>query len=175
MKRALVLTLALTSLLTACGGDNGKDQVGQAPSPTPTVPTSACPSGPPTTDLKSKPAAVLPAGSTAPTETTYTDVVVGKGKEATAGANVEVKYLGVLFDTCKEFDSSWSRGAGETLPFQVGGQVIPGFSKGTLGMKVGGRRQVVIPAQDGYGDQGAGADIPPGATLIFVIDLVKVG
>ena len=176
MKRAAVLGLALTpllSLLAACGGDNGKDQVGQA-SPTPTAATSACPAGAPTTDLSTKPSVVLPAGSTAPADTTFTDVVVGKGAEAVDGSQVQVKYVGVLFDTCKEFDSSWSRGPAETLPFQVGGQVIPGFSTGTKGMHVGGRRQVVIPAKDGYGAQGAGADIPPNATLVFVIDLVKV-
>ncbi len=174
MKRTLVLSLAVLSALTACSGSNGTESVGQS-SPTPTAATSACAADPATTDLTQKPAAVLPAGSTAPSDTAFTDVVVGKGAEATDGANVEVKYLGVLFEDCKEFDSSWSRGAGETLPFSIGGQVIPGFSKGTLGMKVGGRRQVVIPAQDGYGVQGAPPAIPPNATLIFVIDLVKVG
>ena len=170
MKRALVLALALTSTLTACSGDNGNDAVGQA---TPTAGSSSCPSGPATTDLTKKPAAVLPEGSTAPADTAFTDVVVGKGAEAKEGSAVTVKYLGVLFDTCVEFDSSWSRGVGETLPFTIGSGVIPGFSKGATGMRVGGRRQVVIPSQDGYGARGSG-QIPPNATLIFVIDLVTV-
>lgn len=175
MKKSLVLALALTSLLTACGGDNGDDQLGQAPTPTPTATGTACaPSGTGTTDLTKKPVVEVPK-TPAPAETTVIDVVCGTGAEALEGSSVEVKYLGVLYADGKEFDSSWSRGAGETLPFQVGGQVIPGFSKGTLGMKVGGRREVIIPAKDGYGAQGAGADIPPNATLIFVIDLVKVG
>jgi hypothetical protein len=173
MQKSLVLALALTGALTACSGDNGKDTVGQS-SPTPTPVTSSCPAGDPTTDLTKRPTVVLPAGSTAPATTTFTDVVVGKGAEAKVGSQVAVKYLGVLFDTCKGFDASWNRGAADTLPFQIGGGVIPGFSKGATGMHVGGRRQVVIPAADGYGEAGSPPVIPPGATLIFVIDLVSV-
>jgi FKBP-type peptidyl-prolyl cis-trans isomerase len=174
MKRTLVLALALTSLLSACGGDNGQETVGQS-SPTPTASGGACtPSGSGTTDLTKKPVVTTPT-TPAPPTTTVIDVVCGTGAEATDGTNVKVKYLGVLYADGKEFDSSWSRGADETLPFQVGGQVIPGFSKGTQGMKVGGRREVIIPPADGYGAQGAPPDIPPNATLIFVIDLVSVG
>ena len=176
MKKSLVLALALASTLTACGGDNGKDQVGQAsqtPTPTATAGTSACSATPTTTDMATKPAASVPAGSSAPAKTTFTDVVIGKGPEAKAGSSVAVKYVGVLFDSCKEFDSSWSRGPEDTLPFSVGGGVITGFSTGVTGMKVGGRRQVIIPPADGYGDQDNGP-IPGGSTLIFVIDLVSV-
>lgn len=173
MKKSLLLAIALTTTLSGCGGDDGKDAVGQA-SPTPTGVTSSCPSGPATTDLTKKPAAAVAAGSTAPAETTFTDVVVGKGAEAKSGSSVAVKYVGLLFDTCAEFDSSWSRGAAETLPFTIGGGVIPGFSIGATGMHVGGRRQVIIPAKDGYDEQGSPPAIPPNATLIFIIDLVKV-
>lgn len=176
MKRALALGLVLAGTLTACSGNDNSalSQPTPTPSPTPTAAMSTCPATPTTSDLTKKPAPALPARSSAPAETAFTDVVVGTGTEAKAGSDVAVKYVGVLFDTCQEFDSSWSRGPAETLPFRVGAGVIPGFSKGVTGMKVGGRRQVVIPAKDGYGDQGSGP-IPGGATLIFLIDLVSVG
>jgi peptidylprolyl isomerase len=177
MKRTLVpvLALALTSALTVgCSGSSNRETVGQA-SPSPTVAGPACePSGSGTTDLTKKPVVTVPT-TPAPPTTTVIDIVCGTGDVATEGSNVAVKYLGVLYAGGKEFDSSWSRGADETLPFQVGGQVIPGFSKGTEGMRVGGRREVIIPPADGYGAQGAPPAIPANATLVFVIDLVKVG
>ena len=131
------------------------------------------PSGTGTTDLSKKPVVDLPTGP-APTKTVVTDLVCGKGAQANAGSAVEVKYVGVLYKDGKEFDSSWKRGPTETLPFTVGSGVIQGFTTGVTGMKVGGRRMVVIPPAEGYGDQAQG-DIPPGSTLVFVIDLVKVG
>jgi peptidylprolyl isomerase len=166
MKKTLVLALALASTLTACGGDDGKDQVGQGSTP-------KCSTAPTTKDLSTKPAPSVPEGAVAPTTTASVDVVVGKGAEAKEGSNVEVKYVGVLFDDCTEFDSSWRSGPDNTLPFTIGGGVIPGFSKGVTGMHVGGRRQVVIPASEGYGSEGQGP-IPGGAALIFMIDLVSV-
>lgn len=169
-KRSLALALALTATLAACGNDTAAP-VAQ-PTPTTAVGGSTCTAGPPTTDLAVKPVASIPAGSVAPTETTFTDVVVGTGAEAKSGADVAVKYVGVLFATCAEFDSSWSRGADETFPFTVGSGVIPGFTKGVTGMLEGGRRQVVIPAADGYGEAGT-AGIPGGSTLVFLIDLVS--
>jgi peptidylprolyl isomerase len=81
--------------------------------------------------------------------------------------------VGVAFSTGEEFDASWNRGA--PLEFKLGvGQVISGWDKGVQGMKVGGRRQLVIPAHLAYGDRGAGGAIAPGETLIFVCDLVAV-
>jgi len=178
MKRLVLPALVLAGALSGCGGDNGSDSVGQssptpAPTPTPTTTVSGCPSGPATKDLSKKPAPVLPAESTPPASTTFTDVVVGKGKTAKTGSHVAVKYVGVLFSDCKEFDSSWSRGAKDTLPFTIGADVIAGFSKGTEGMRVGGRRQIVIPPSEGYGDTDSGP-IPGGSTLIFIVDLVSV-
>lgn len=172
---ALALVLALG--LSGCGSDSD-DTAGEGTTPTasPTLSASATPctpAGTGTTDMTKRPVPVIPK-TPAPTETTVTDVVCGTGEEATDGSDVEVKYVGVLYADGKEFDSSWSRGADQTLPFRVGSGVITGFSKGVTGMKVGGRRQVVIPAADGYGDQGTGP-IPGGATLVFLIDLVKVG
>ena len=99
---------------------------------------------------------------------------MGTGAEAVPGSAAEVKYVGAFFGTGEEFDSSWSRGADETLPVTVGGgRVIQGFDQGIQGMHVGGRRMVVIPSDLGYGPNGQGP-IPGGATLVFVIDLVSV-
>ena len=97
----------------------------------------------------------------------------GDGPVAQAGQTVSVHYVGVAFSTGEEFDASWNRGT--PLRFQLGaGQVIAGWDKGVQGMKVGGRRQLVIPPHLGYGDRGAGGAIKPGETLIFVVDLVDV-
>jgi FKBP-type peptidyl-prolyl cis-trans isomerase len=102
------------------------------------------------------------------------DVVVGEGPEAVDGTAVAVKYVGAFYGTGEEFDSSWSRGANETLPVTVGaGQVIPGFEQAIDGMRVGGRRMVTIPSDLGYGASGQGP-IPGDATLVFVLDLVEV-
>src|SRR5688500_15129541 len=108
-----------------------------------------------------------------PADLVVTDVTVGDGAEATAGSTVSVHYVGVAHSTGEEFDASYNRGA--PLKFQLGaGQVIQGWDQGVQGMKVGGRRQLVIPPQLGYGDRGAGGVIKPGETLIFVCDLMGV-
>ena len=108
-----------------------------------------------------------------PTDLVVTDVTVGDGDEATAGSTVSVHYVGVAHSTGEEFDASYNRGT--PLQFRLGvGQVIQGWDNGVQGMKVGGRRQLVIPPHLGYGDRGAGGAIKPGETLIFVVDLLGV-
>ena len=108
-----------------------------------------------------------------PTDLVVTDLVVGEGPEATAGATVSVHYVGVAHSSGEEFDASYNRR--EPLNFRLGvGQVIAGWDRGVQGMKVGGRRQLVIPPHLGYGDRGAGGVIAPGETLIFVVDLLAV-
>jgi peptidylprolyl isomerase len=108
-----------------------------------------------------------------PTELEVTDLADGDGAEASAGRTVHVHYVGVAHSTGEEFDASYNRG--EPLTFRLGaGQVIAGWDQGVQGMKVGGRRRLVIPPQLGYGDRGAGGVIKPGETLIFVVDLVDV-
>lgn len=110
---------------------------------------------------------------TPPTDLVIKDITIGDGEEATERDRVSVHYVGVALSTGEEFDASYNRG--EPLDFRVGiGQVIQGWDQGILGMKVGGRRQLVIPPHLGYGDRGAGGTIKPGETLIFVCDLVKV-
>ena len=99
------------------------------------------------------------------------DIVVGDGAEATPGSTVDVHYLGVEYDTGDEFDSSWSRGQSINFPLQA---LIAGWQEGIPGMKVGGRRQLVIPPDLAYGPQGQPPYIPPDSTLVFVIDLLGV-
>lgn len=109
----------------------------------------------------------------APEELVIEDLEVGDGEEAGAGSTVSVHYVGVAHSTGEEFDASYNRGT--PLQFRLGiGQVISGWDTGVQGMKVGGRRRLVIPPQLGYGDRGAGGVIKPGETLIFVVDLLDV-
>ncbi len=108
-----------------------------------------------------------------PTDLEVTDLSVGEGAEAQPGSTVSVHYVGIAHSTGEEFDASYNRG--EPLQFRLGvGQVISGWDNGVMGMKVGGRRRLVIPPHQGYGDRGAGGVIAPGETLIFVVDLLDV-
>ncbi|QDP97405.1 FKBP-type peptidyl-prolyl cis-trans isomerase [Microlunatus elymi] len=122
--------------------------------------------------MTEKPEVDFPEGPP-PADLQITDLTVGDGAEATAGSTVRVHYVGVAHSTGDEFDASYNRG--EPLEFPLGaGYVIAGWDQGVTGMKVGGRRQLVIPPHLGYGDRGAGGAIKPGETLIFVVDLVDV-
>jgi peptidylprolyl isomerase len=119
----------------------------------------------------SKPEVDFPGGEP-PADLEVTDIWEGTGTEAKAGDTVEVHYVGVAFSTGEQFDASWDRGA--PLQFQLGvGRVIAGWDRGVQGMRVGGRRQLIIPPGLAYGDRGAGSAIAPGETLIFVCDLVS--
>lgn len=110
---------------------------------------------------------------TPPSDLVVTDLSVGDGPEAVSGTTVSVHYVGVAHSTGEEFDASYNRGA--PLQFRLGaGQVITGWDQGIMGMKVGGRRQLVIPPHLAYGDRGAGGVIKPGETLVFVCDLMGV-
>ena len=112
-------------------------------------------------------------GGEPPAELQITDIWEGQGDPAGPGDLVTVHYVGVAYSTGEEFDASWNRG--DPLEFRLGtGQVIAGWDQGVAGMKVGGRRQLIIPPDLAYGDRGAGRDIAPGETLIFVCDLVSV-
>jgi peptidylprolyl isomerase len=119
-----------------------------------------------------KPKVTVPNG--APPKALETeDLVEGTGAEAKAGDQVTVQYVGVNYENGKEFDASWDRG--EPFPFQLGaGMVIPGWDQGVAGMKVGGRRELVIPPDLAYGAAGSPPAIPPNETLVFVVDLVAV-
>lgn len=119
-----------------------------------------------------KPEIDFPGGEP-PADLEIKEIWEGDGPEAKAGQTVSVHYVGVAFSTGEEFDSSWNRGT--PLQFPLGaGRVIQGWDRGLQGMKVGGRRQLTIPAHLAYGERGAGAAIAPGETLIFVCDLMAV-
>jgi len=119
--------------------------------------------------VTTKPEIEFPEGPP-PTELVITDLVVGDGDEASPGATVDVHYVGIEFDTGEEFDSSWNRG--ESISFPLRG-LIAGWQDGIPGMRVGGRRQLVIPPEQAYGPAGSGHRLS-GKTLIFVIDLLDV-
>jgi peptidylprolyl isomerase len=114
-----------------------------------------------------------PVEGAPPADLVVEDLTVGSGDEAQAGQLATVHYVGVAYSTGEEFDASWNRG--EPFSFPLGkGRVIAGWDRGVAGMKVGGRRKLVIPPHLGYGDNGAGSVIKPGETLVFVVDLVGV-
>lgn len=120
-----------------------------------------------------KPHVYVPPGETPPTELVIEDLEVGDGPEAAPGSTVEVHYTGNAWSTRAQFDASWDRGS--TFSFDLGvGKVIPGWDQGVQGMRVGGRRRLVIPPALGYGKQGAGGVIKPNETLVFVVDLIAV-
>lgn len=177
MLRGLFLTIALVAALAfaGCGGGDDSTSAGQtdttsasqaqeSESPekeaggsesTATKPQVEVPSGPPPKKLEEK------------------ELVEGDGPEAKNGDQVTVQYVGVNYKTDKEFDASWDRG--EPFTFTLGaGEVIPGWDQGVAGMKVGGRRELIIPPELGYGPSGAPPAIPPNETLVFVVDLLGV-
>lgn len=184
--RSLVTAVALAAALAGCSSGAGSSPTA-APVATPQGPqaggATTCASAPATskgaagsagtTDLSKKPQIEVP-DTPPPCNLVVSDIVEGKGAAAKPGDQLTMKYVGVLYGTGKQFDASWDRG--EDFPFTLGaGMVIQGWDQGLVGMKVGGRRQLTIPPDLGYGAQGAGADIPPNAALIFVVDLVKIG
>jgi FKBP-type peptidyl-prolyl cis-trans isomerase len=124
-------------------------------------------------DIATKPK--IPKQSGAPPKTLKVeDLITGTGPAAKSGDKISVRYVGTLYDTGKEFDSSWKRGK---APFQLTlgqGQVIQGWDQGLVGMKVGGRRRLTIPPDLAYGPQGQPPTIPANATLVFDVDLTKI-
>jgi len=140
----------------------------QAPTATKVTPSAG------EADLSKKPKIPKSTGP-APKQLKVEDLVVGKGPAAKNGDKLSVQYVGVLYDNNKQFDASWDRGK---QPLQVtlgAGQVIPGWEQGLVGMKVGGRRRLTIPPDQAYGAQGQPPSIPGNATLVFDIDLKKIG
>jgi peptidylprolyl isomerase len=138
---------------------------------TTTTPAVATPTSGP---LSKEPTITLPKGP-APTKLVTTDLIKGTGTAAAKGDTVYVNYVGELYKNGKVFDASWKDTPGKTFSFVLGeGQVIPGWDDGLIGMKVGGRRELIIPPADAYGKSGSGSTIPPNSTLIFVVDLIKV-
>lgn len=156
--RGVLLTIALCAALAIAGCGGGGDSSSSTATSEESVATKPkveVPSGPPPKQLES------------------IDLVEGSGAEAKAGDEITVQYVLVDYKTGKEIEASWDRG--EPLTFTLGaGQVIPGWDQGVEGMKVGGRRELIIPPELAYGSAGSPPVIAPNATLIFVVDLLAV-
>jgi hypothetical protein len=188
--RLAAAAAALCLGLVACGTDEEapaagpQDTVQASPDSEPTTgtdPATECAPAPATgpapegisADLAQQPEPAVADGPP-PCDLVVQDVVEGTGEPAVEGQTLTVKYVGVLHSTGEEFDSSWSRGADETFPLTLGaGEVIEGWDRGLVGVREGGRRQLTIPPELGYGPMGQGP-IPPDATLVFVVDVVSV-
>ena len=161
---AVLLCAAAATTLAACGGDEQASgpkmedfsgvMVGHA------------------TDLGKKPVIDIP-DTLPPTKLVKTDLVVGKGAVVRTGEQLTARYVGVAWGPNKQFDSSWDRDEKE-IPFTLAeGSVIDGWTEGLPGMRVGGRRLLIVPPAKGYGDQGQGEDIAPNETLVFIVDAKK--
>jgi FKBP-type peptidyl-prolyl cis-trans isomerase len=164
-------TLSATVLVAGCGssGSTSSITVGNESSKVPAETTETTPTTPTSGPLSKEPKVTVPKGP-APKKLEKKDLIVGTGKEAKAGDSVTVNYVGVLFHGGKEFDASWKRHEPSTFPLSG---VIPGWTQGIPGMKVGGRRELIIPSALAYGPQGRPPSIPPNAPLVFVIDLLS--
>ena len=174
----VLLALLAALVLAACGDDDDSDSGGgsadtsrQESDSAPETDTEA---EAPTdlTDTSVKPVIDKPSG-TPPRRLVKEDIVKGTGPGAKPGDTVIVDYVGVSFSTGEEFDASWD--SGRPFPVQLGaGGVIEGWEKGLVGIKKGGRRELIIPPEQAYGAQGAPPSIGPNETLVFVIDAVEI-
>ncbi len=175
---AFLIAVALVATACASADDDTTPATTTGPADQTTAPdTTAVDSeviaAPPGEQIWGTKPVVLGRSEAPPTELIINDLIVGDGDIATAGNTVVVQYVGVRFEDGVQFDASWDRG--QPFEFVLGvGQVIPGWDQGFDGMQVGGRRELLIPAALAYGDRGAGADIPPGQALIFVVDMIEV-
>jgi peptidylprolyl isomerase len=181
---SLSVAVALAGGLAACGSSKAPG-VQLAPSggatAAPTVASatttssststssSATATTPKTGPLSKKPVVVIPKGP-APKTLVTKDIIKGTGAAAAASSTVTVNYVGELYSNGKEFDSSWKHGQPFTTPLTG---VIPGWTKGIPGMRVGGRRELIIPSDLAYGKTGT-QGIPPNSPLVFVVDLLGV-
>jgi peptidylprolyl isomerase len=178
-------TIGVALLIAGCGSSGSSSTIGvgdensanntlaTSTSAAPTTSTAAATASvkTPASGPLSKEPTVTPPSGPAPMKLVTKDLIVGTGPEAKAGESVTVNYVGVLYKGGKIFDASWKRN--ETFPFVLGkSQVIPGWEQGIVGMKVGGRRELIIPAELAYGAKGSPPTIPPNSALIFVVDLL---
>lgn len=179
---------AVGAIITGCGSSSssgtaaagiivapGSGATAAASNSAPTTPaaTSTATVATPTSGpLSTEPKITVPSGP-APKTLQTKDLVTGTGATAKSGSTITVNYVGALYSNGKVFDASWKRKQTFTTPLSTG-SVIPGWVKGIAGMKVGGRRELIIPPNEAYGKQGSGSTIPPNSTLIFIVDLLKV-
>ncbi|HEX5713267.1 MAG TPA: FKBP-type peptidyl-prolyl cis-trans isomerase [Solirubrobacterales bacterium] len=162
---AFCLVLALA--IAGCGSDDSSTTDAATDDTTASAESSST-----STDLSKKPEITVPDGPP-PKELVENEIVEGDGEEVILGSKVTVQYVGAGYETGEEFDASWDRG--EPFTFSIGDrEVIEGWDQGLRGMKVGGRRELIVPPELAYGPAGAPPAIGPNETLIFVVDLVKV-
>ncbi|HEV2857908.1 MAG TPA: FKBP-type peptidyl-prolyl cis-trans isomerase [Solirubrobacterales bacterium] len=161
----LTITACFALALAGCGSDSSSSTEASDTSSS----EQAKPAKPPAP--KTKPTVKVPS-ATPPKKLEIKDLEEGSGPAAKAGDEVTVQYVGVNYKTGKQFDASWDRG--EPLVFTLGeNRVIQGWEEGLEGMKAGGRRELIIPPNLGYGSEASGA-IPANETLVFVVDLEAV-
>jgi peptidylprolyl isomerase len=186
VKSLLIIFTSLALLIAGCGGDssstssssaessamqNGEETSAVAREESSAESKAAAKKGEEAAEKKTKPKVSVPNGPP-PDELVIKDLEEGSGPEAKPGDEVTVQYVGVDYKTGEQFDASWDRG--EPFTFKLGeGLVVEGWEKGIPGMKPGGRRELIIPPELGYGYRRT-EGIPPGSTLIFVIDLISV-
>ena len=137
-----------------------------------TTPSTTTTAVKPPPQLANKPVVSIPKG-TPPKSLVVKDLIKGTGKAAATGSTITVNYVGDLYKGGTEFDSSWKRNQPFTTALSTG-NVIAGWVKGIAGMKVGGRRELIIPPGLGYGKAGSPPTIPANSTLVFVVDLLSV-
>jgi peptidylprolyl isomerase len=183
LRNLTAAVLSASALVLASCSSSASTTATTAP-PT-TVPANVGPSAPPTTVATvpvadpspagtsgTKPTIVVPPGA-APTQLQISDLIVGTGAAVAAGDKVSAQYVLATYSTGKEIQSSWGgQPIGVTL---AEGQVIPGWVQGLVGMRVGGRRELVIPPSLGYGTNSPGGGVASNDTLVFIVDLVKIG
>jgi len=172
-RRLLALTLiaALALVAAGCGSSNDNSTSSSASASSDTAATQA--QQPATAQPRPKPKVHVPKGKP-PKKLIVKDLIKGTGPAAKPGDPITVNYIGVNYADGKSFDNSYDRG--QPFPFQLGGgQVITGWDNGLVGMKVGGRRMLIIPPSQGYGPQGQPPVIKPNETLVFVVDLLSIG
>jgi peptidylprolyl isomerase len=181
----LLATLGAAVLVAGCGSSGGSSTITignensadtslikAGESKTSTSPTSTTAKTPTSGPLSKEPKVTPPSGP-APKGLVTKELIAGTGAEAKAGNTVTVNYVGVLYKGGKEFDASWKRN--EPFSFSLGkGQVIKGWDQGIAGMKVGGRRELIIPSALAYGAAGSPPTIPANAPLVFVVDMLGV-
>ena len=174
--RLAAVAAAVTLVLAGCGGDDDEGGTDLAAEPAPSSPAASAP-GPACEPKIANPTATaapeftVAANSGPPDELVVTDLRPGTGPAAAPTSTVRAHYTGIGCLSGQKFDSSWDRG--EPIDFSLQ-QVIPGWTQGLTGMKVGGRRLLVIPPDLGYGDMGSPPVIQPNEALVFVVDLVGV-
>jgi peptidylprolyl isomerase len=171
----VLATLGTAALIAGCGSSGSStigvgDENTAANSSVEHAPATTTPTTPTSGPLSTEPTITPPKGP-APKTLVTKELITGTGAEAKAGESVTVNYVGALYSNGKVFNASWE--TKEPFTFTLGeGQVIPGWDKGVPGMRVGGRRELIIPAELAYGKRGSPPKIPPNAPLIFIVDLL---